>query len=70
MTLTKNVEGSVFAIGKDFRSKIASQDDRQFGIPRRLKIAHPVSQIALGRDHVLFLTSESQLYSMGSNMYG
>ena len=39
MTLTKTAEGSCFSIGKDFRNKITTQDDRQFGIPRKLNIA-------------------------------
>lgn len=31
---------------------------------------HPVSQIALGKDHAVFLTTDSMLYSMGSNQFG
>ena len=30
----------------------------------------PVSQIALGKDHAVFLTTDSMLYSMGSNQFG
>ena len=30
----------------------------------------PASQIALGKDHAVFLTTYSMLYSMGSNQFG
>jgi alpha-tubulin suppressor-like RCC1 family protein len=70
MTIAKIADGSCFSIGKDFRNKIPGQDDRQFGIPRKLNIAQTVSQIALGKDHAVFLTTDSYLYSMGSNQYG
>ena len=29
-----------------------------------------MSELALGKDHALLLTTESQLYSFGSNQYG
>lgn len=70
MTIAKTADGTCFSIGKDFRNRLSDQDDRQFGIPRRLPIQSSVSQIALGKDHAVFLTSDNLLYSMGSNQYG
>lgn len=70
MSVFRNPEGLTYCLGKDFRKKKEDQDERQFGVPRCLNLRHPVDSIALGKDHALLLTSESQIFSFGSNEFG
>ena len=70
MSITRNPDGQIYCLGKDFRKKKEDQDDRQYGVPRMLNLQHQVTQIALGKDHALLLAAESGLFSFGSNQYG
>jgi alpha-tubulin suppressor-like RCC1 family protein len=63
-------DGRVFSLGKDFRDHLANVDERQWGLPRSLSFHQPVTMMALGKDHAIFVTSSSALYSFGSNQYG
>ena len=70
MSIMKSPEGKIYCLGKDFRDKKDDQDDRQYGVPRILRLPHEITQIALGKDHALLLTEDSQLFSFGSNQFG
>lgn len=70
MSVMRNPDGQIYCLGKDFRLKKDEQDDRQYGVPRVLSLPHKVSQVALGKDHALLLTAESELFAFGSNQYG
>ena len=63
-------DGRVFSLGKDFRDHEENKDERQYGIPRQLVLPQAVSMMALGKDHAIFVTHESILWSMGSNQFG
>ena len=38
MAVTRTPEGRTFCLGKDFREVQAEQDERQYGVPRGLKL--------------------------------
>eukprot|EP00347_Sterkiella_histriomuscorum_P005355 403356926 len=66
-TLYLSSLGQVFSMGQDFRKV---KHDFLYGIPRQLRIENKVKQVALGKDHGLFLDEIGQIYSFGSNQFG
>ena len=73
MALCGTPDGRVFALGKDFRnvnSKESFNDDRLFGIPRLFDLPIQVTQMSVGRDHAVLLSSDGLVYTFGSNQWG
>ena len=70
LSLYATADGSVFIMGRDFRPRDMSSkpdDDLVYGIPKRLNIPTRVSAMSLGENHMIILSNNGQIYSMGSN---
>jgi len=68
MALCGTPDGRVFALGKDFRNLNSNnKDDRIFGIPRLFDLPISVSQMSVGRDHAVLLSTEGFVFTFGSN---
>lgn len=70
MALCGTPDGRVFALGKDFRNLSQQHDDRVFGVPRLFDLPVSVSQMSVGRDHAVLLSSDGFVYTFGSNQWG
>ena len=67
MAVAMTPDGQTFSLGKDFREVKQEEDERQYGIPRGLTLKTPATQLALGKDHAIILTEDSNIFSLGSN---
>lgn len=66
-------DGSLFVMGRDFRP-IASGENKNdgaiFGIPKYINLPHKIHTVAIGNDHMLTMSVNGSVFSMGSNQYG
>jgi alpha-tubulin suppressor-like RCC1 family protein len=67
-----STDGSLFVMGRDFRPIIEKENDGGsiYGIPKFVRTEQKISQIEMGQNHMLLLSKNGALYSIGSNDYG
>lgn len=71
-------DGSCFLMGKDFSSRPGNtftvganaELDLKQGIPQLLSMPERVTELALGENHLVMLSSGGTVYTAGSNEFG
>ena len=58
-------------MGRDFRSAVTGQsstdEELSFGIPQAVGLKETVSEVSLGKNHMLLMSKPGEIFTLGSN---